>query len=51
MDELHVTRLPTAIIRQNGKEIARMEGEAWVTPETSLARLVAGSTPPAHKAP
>jgi thiol-disulfide isomerase/thioredoxin len=46
MDELHVTGLPTAIIRRDGKEVARMEGEAWATPETTLARLVATSVPP-----
>jgi thiol-disulfide isomerase/thioredoxin len=51
MDELHVTRLPTAIIRRDGKEVARMEGEAWAAPETSLARLVATSAPSAQKTP
>lgn len=51
MDELRVTHLPTAIIRRDGREIARMEGDAWATPETSLARLVATSAPPAQKTP
>jgi thiol-disulfide isomerase/thioredoxin len=51
MDELHVTGLPTAIIRRDGKEVARMEGEAWATPETTLARLVATSVPSPPKPP
>lgn len=51
MSELHVTRLPTAIVRRDGKELARMEGEAWEAPETSLARIVATSASSAQKTP
>jgi thiol-disulfide isomerase/thioredoxin len=41
MDDLHITRLPTAIVRRDGKELARMEGDDWAAPERSLAMLVA----------
>jgi len=40
-DDLHVTGLPTAIVRRDGKELARMEGDQWASPERSLLTLVA----------
>jgi len=45
MDDLRVTGLPTAIVRRNGKEVARMEGEEWAAPEKNLAALVATIPP------
>ncbi|HLK11155.1 MAG TPA: thioredoxin family protein [Candidatus Binatia bacterium] len=42
-ETLHIVGLPTAIVRRDGKEIARMEGEQWAAPEKSLAGLVATS--------
>ena len=44
-EDLRITGLPTAIVRRDGKEVARMEGEEWAAPEKSLAALVGA---PAH---
>jgi thiol-disulfide isomerase/thioredoxin len=44
-DDLHITALPTAIVRRGGKELARIEGEEWVAPEKRLAALVTATTP------
>jgi len=40
-DDLRVSGLPTAIVRRDGKELARIEHEAWEAPEKTLAALVA----------
>ncbi len=40
-EELHVTGLPTAIVRRSGKEVARMQGDEWLTPERTLGTLIA----------
>ena len=45
MEDLGVTGLPTVIVRRNGKEVARMEGEEWAAPEKNLAAVVT-TTPP-----
>jgi thiol-disulfide isomerase/thioredoxin len=39
-EDLHVTGLPTAIVRRDGKELARMEGNQWAEPERTLFALV-----------
>lgn len=41
-DDLGVRGLPTGIVRRDGKEVARIEGQDWATPETTLARVVSG---------
>jgi thiol-disulfide isomerase/thioredoxin len=41
-DDLGVRGLPTAIVRRDGKEVARLVGEDWGTPETALANMVEG---------
>jgi len=46
MDDLRVTGLPTAIVRRDGKEVARMENEQWVAPEKNLAALLTTGQPP-----
>jgi thioredoxin family protein len=48
-DDLHVTGLPTAILRRGGKELGRMEGDAWAAPEKSLAMLLAATPAPAAR--
>lgn len=45
MEDLRVTGLPTAIVRRDGKEVARMEGEEWVAPEKNLAAVVTTTRP------
>jgi thiol-disulfide isomerase/thioredoxin len=40
MEDLHITGLPTVVVRRNSKEVARMEGEEWAAPEKNLATLV-----------
>jgi thiol-disulfide isomerase/thioredoxin len=40
-EDLRITGLPTLIVRRDGHEVARMEGEQWVAPEKSLATLLA----------
>lgn len=40
LEDLHVTGLPTAIVRRGGKEVARMEGTQWLTPERTLSALI-----------
>jgi thiol-disulfide isomerase/thioredoxin len=40
-EDLRITGLPAMIVRRDGKEVARMEGEQWAAPEKSLAVLVA----------
>jgi hypothetical protein len=43
-EELRVTGLPTAIVRRDNKELARMKGDAWDAPERALAALVTSTT-------
>ena len=38
--DLHVTGLPTAIVRRDDKELARMEGNQWLEPERTLFAIV-----------
>ena len=39
-DDLRITRLPTAIVRRDNKELGRLEADAWNVPERGLAALV-----------
>jgi thiol-disulfide isomerase/thioredoxin len=39
-EDLHVTGLPTAIVRRDGKELARVEGTQWTEPERTLITLI-----------
>lgn len=39
-EDLRITGLPTAIVRRDGKELARMRGDDWDAPEKGLAALV-----------
>jgi thioredoxin-like negative regulator of GroEL len=39
-DDLGITGLPTAIVRRDGKELARMGADDWAAPEKGLAALV-----------
>jgi len=39
-DDLRITGLPTAIVRRDSKELARMRDDDWDTPERGLAALV-----------
>jgi len=39
-DDLRVTGLPTAIVRRDSKELARMKDDDWDAPERGLAALV-----------
>jgi thiol-disulfide isomerase/thioredoxin len=42
IERFHIVGLPTAIVERDGREIARLEGDQWARPETSLADLMAG---------
>ena len=39
-DDAHISALPTAIIRRDGKQEARMTDADWDTPEMTLAKLL-----------
>jgi thiol-disulfide isomerase/thioredoxin len=41
-DELRITALPTAIVRRDAKEVARIVDDDWDAPEKSLAAALAG---------
>lgn len=46
---LSVKAIPTGIVYMNGKEIGRIEGTAWTSPEVQLAKILSGSAAPAAK--
>lgn len=39
-EEIHVTGLPTAVVRRDGRDLGRMEGTQWTAPEQTLVGLV-----------
>ena len=41
IENLRITGLPTVIVRRDGKEVARMDGDQCAVPEKTLAALVA----------
>lgn len=42
-DEMRVRSLPTGVLRRDGTEVARLEGDGWDHPEKSLVRLIAAA--------
>jgi hypothetical protein len=40
---LKVKAVPTGIVYVNGKEVGRISGDGWKTPEATLAKIVAGA--------
>ena len=37
-----VNDVPTAVVSQNGTEIGRIRGDAWLAPEEAILRLLSG---------
>ena len=44
VQKLGINEVPTGIVFIQGKEAGRVTGNAWASPETSLATIVNGAT-------